>query len=345
MQVPHLAERDAELEQAEVVDRQERVPARVAVLAEQPFDRVVVGHQRRDLRLGDPLEQRLVPGVEVAARREDLRRVRVAVPLQDLGGEPGVQQEHVARLDDDVVGRHDLLERLQVDAPPVVAEVVGQVDEHASPLHARRRPCARGRGGGRSSGGCRRPRRRRAAVRRGRPRRGSRCSTRPPRPRRRRRRTRHRRGRASPTASSTAARGSRHRRPRRRRTWRRPSPPSRSCGRCRRWPGVPSMSSVGARAGGCRRWFKAVPPGKSSGRLRQKLMPASTSRTPCRTFSGVSRLMRPSSSSSPQSPHVEPGGRCCHRFVTSRLPSLSTVPTGWSSVRRAGSHHRRKAQQ
>ena len=48
----------AELEQAEVVDRQERVAARVAVLAEQALDRVVVGDQRRDLRVGDPLEQR-----------------------------------------------------------------------------------------------------------------------------------------------------------------------------------------------------------------------------------------------------------------------------------------------
>src|SRR5665213_1251749 len=50
-------------------------------------------------------------------------------------------------------------------------------------------------------------------------------------------------------------------------------------------------------------------------------MPASTSRTPARTLSGVSRLMRPSSSSSPQSPQVEPGGRCVHRFVTAWSPS------------------------
>src|SRR6187397_290630 len=76
------------------------------------------------------------------------------------------------------------------------------------------------------------------------------------------------------------------------------------------------MSSVGASTGGWRRWFNAVPPGKSSGRLREKLMPCSTSRTPSRTFSGVSRLMRPSSSSSPQSPQVEPSGRCFHRFAT-----------------------------
>src|SRR5271169_1392562 len=49
-------------------------------------------------------------------------------------------------------------------------------------------------------------------------------------------------------------------------------------------------------------------------------MPASTSRTPWSTFSGVSRLMRPSSSSSPQSPHVEPGGRCFHRLLMRSSP-------------------------
>src|SRR3954469_2567080 len=81
------------------------------------------------------------------------------------------------------------------------------------------------------------------------------------------------------------------------------------------------MSSVGARTGGWRRWFSAVPPGKSSGRLRQKLTPASTSRTPCSTFSGVTRLIRPSSSSSPQSPHVDPAGRCVQRFGTALSPS------------------------
>ena len=78
------------------------------------------------------------------------------------------------------------------------------------------------------------------------------------------------------------------------------------------------MSSVGATTGGWRRWLRALPPGKSSGRLRQKLIPASTSRTPWSTFSGVIRLMRPSSSSSPQSPHVEPSGRCCQRLAMVR---------------------------
>src|ERR1700727_1932828 len=49
-------------------------------------------------------------------------------------------------------------------------------------------------------------------------------------------------------------------------------------------------------------------------------MPASTSAAPWSTFSGVIRLIRPSSSSSPQSPQVEPVGRCVHRFVTGSSP-------------------------
>ncbi len=47
-----------------------------------------------------------------------------------------MQQEHVARFDDDLVRRHDLLEGLAVDPAPVVSEVVGEVDEDAPPLHA-----------------------------------------------------------------------------------------------------------------------------------------------------------------------------------------------------------------
>ena len=85
--------------------------------AEHPLDRVVVGDERRDLRVGDPLEQRLVARVEVRAHPVDLHRVRVAVPLEDLGREAGVEQQHVAGLHDDVVGRHDLLERRAVRPP------------------------------------------------------------------------------------------------------------------------------------------------------------------------------------------------------------------------------------
>jgi hypothetical protein len=46
VEIPQLPERDAELEQAEVVDRKEGTPALVAIPADQPFHRVIVGYQR-----------------------------------------------------------------------------------------------------------------------------------------------------------------------------------------------------------------------------------------------------------------------------------------------------------
>ena len=61
-------------------------------------------------------------------------------------------------------------------------------------------------------------------------------------------------------------------------------------------------------------------------------MPASTSRTPWSTFSGVIRLIRPSSSSSPQSPHVEPSGRCFQRFVTCIVLVVGSARSAGSAV-------------
>ena len=181
--------------------------------------------------------------------------------LEDLGREAGVQQEHVARLDDDVVGRHDLLERLAVDAAPVVAEVVGQVDEDASPLHAVEGHVLQAEVVREAAVV--------AAVARGVGLRSDEVDAGAVAVvvdglldrRRRRRRTRHRRARASPTASSTAARASPRRRPTRRRSAGRPTRPSRSCGRCRRWRGCPPCPRSARATGGYRRWFKAVPPG------------------------------------------------------------------------------------
>src|ERR1700742_43564 len=106
--------------------------------------------------------------------------------------------------------------------------------------------------------------------------------------------------------------------------------------------------------GGYRRWLSEEPRGKSSGRLRQKLLPACTSLTPSSTFSDVMRLIRPSSSSSPQSPHVEPSGRRAHRFATADLLTtlyytvrtkltapLAVAPAlTWPDLRRGGGRPR-----
>jgi cation diffusion facilitator CzcD-associated flavoprotein CzcO len=135
VQVPKLAERDAQPEQAEMVDGKQRMSALVAVPADQSLDGIVVGDEGRDLRVSDPLQQRWVTSVEIRTQRVDLHRIGVAIHGQDLGGETSVKQQHVARFHDDVVRLHDPLERLQVDTAPVVAQVVGQVDEDAAPLH------------------------------------------------------------------------------------------------------------------------------------------------------------------------------------------------------------------
>ena len=65
-----------------------------------------------------------------------LPRVGVAVHREDLGREARVNQQHVAGLDDDIVGSHDLFELGAVDGLEVVTEVMRDVDEHAAPLHA-----------------------------------------------------------------------------------------------------------------------------------------------------------------------------------------------------------------
>ena len=240
---------------------------------------------------------------------------------------------------------------VEVDAAPVVAEVVREVDEHAAALHAVERHVLEAEVAARSSGGRRRRRRRRrlrpdevdagavavvvdglldaVAV-------GVELGA--------------RRGRASPTASSTAATASRRRRPTRRRTWGRRSRASRSCGRCRRSPALPSMSSVGASTGGWRRWFRAVPPGKSSGRLRQKLMPASTSRTPCEHLLGreqvdAAELVVVAPVAPRRAGRALLSTACRHWSVSWASPvrTRCNVPTGWSSladvVRVAGTNH------
>ena len=107
-----------------------------------------------------------------------------------------------------------------------------------------------------------------------------------PRRRRRSRRTRRPRARASPTASSTAARASLGRRPTRRRGAGCRTSGSPSGGRCRRprdcrrGPrSARGAAGSGAGSARCRRESRAAGSG-------EKLMPASTSRTPCEHLLG-----------------------------------------------------------
>src|SRR5450759_3768681 len=60
------------------------------------------------------------------------------------------------------------------------------------------------------------------------------------------------------------------------------------------------------------RFCLSLPLDYPGGSDRQKRIPVCTSATPCSTFSGVTRFMRPRWSSGPKSPQFEPGGRCFH---------------------------------
>ena len=85
VEVPHLAERDAQLEQAVVVDGQERVPARSRASPSHPLDRVLsptsaeipasVIHSSSDWSRPSRYAQRVdLHGIRVAAHLQDLRR-------------------------------------------------------------------------------------------------------------------------------------------------------------------------------------------------------------------------------------------------------------------------------
>src|SRR4029077_1901685 len=100
----------------------------------------------------------------------------------------------------------------------------------------------------------------------------------------------------------------------------------------------PFSSPVGDSTGGSRRGLSTLPPGKSSGRLRQNESASFTSAMPSSTFLGVMRFSRPSGSSSPQSPQVEPSGRCFQRFI-----SLSLLPAARLHCALPLRHHARMA--
>ena len=100
------------------------------------LDRVVVGGEDREAAVGDPPQQRRVPPVEHRARAVQHLGVGVPAHLDELLREAGVQQHHVARLDDDAVGLHHAHQLLVADDRARVAKVRVQVDHHAAPLDA-----------------------------------------------------------------------------------------------------------------------------------------------------------------------------------------------------------------
>ena len=243
-----------------------------------------------------------------------------------------MEQEHVAGLDHHAVGGHDLLQRGQVDRRASRApRWWAQVDEHAAALHAVERPCARGRGAWRTTGG---RRRRRAA-------------------------SSLRADEVDAGSVAVVVDGLLHavavgvelgadvgeRVPLRGVLQREGhdvvGPHVDVLGVAE----VGHLAHVDVEEGG-RRCRPCPRSGASDGRVAALVQRGAAGEVerqaqaeadaglhlgarPASTFSGVSRLMRPSSSSSPQSPHVEPSGA-----ASTASSSVATVLTRWLACNR-----------
>ena len=134
-EVPDLAQVNAELEQAVLVQRQGRAAARVAD-RRMRLDRVVVGDQHRQAAVGDPLQQLGIATVEHRTGLVEHRRIRLAGHLDQGLGEAGVQAQHVAGLDHDLVGLDDAHQAVVADQAASPAQIGLQVDHHAAALDA-----------------------------------------------------------------------------------------------------------------------------------------------------------------------------------------------------------------
>jgi hypothetical protein len=97
-EVEHLAEVDAVLEQAVLVQRQPRLlfRQRIGQGGLNQLDRVVVGEYAGEPCVSDPLQQLLVAPLQAGAGLVDQLRVGLLLHLEQHVGEAGVDAHHVA---------------------------------------------------------------------------------------------------------------------------------------------------------------------------------------------------------------------------------------------------------
>ena len=131
--IPELAERDAALEQAMLMQRQAVGDMQLG-RGLHPLHGEIVRAKSCDLVCGQPVVQRLVVALQRGAHVMDALGVRIAAHLQHLVAEGGVDADHVARLDRDAVGLHDVLELGERHGLFGAAEMLLQIDQHAAAL-------------------------------------------------------------------------------------------------------------------------------------------------------------------------------------------------------------------
>jgi hypothetical protein len=137
VEIPQFAEMDAELEQAMTVQWDEGSrPGRAAW--RDRFHRIVVGCNRRDATVGDPLQQAFVSPVQRRAGIAQNLGFGSASHFQQHGRKAGMKAQDVAGLESDVICLHDPHQVIISDKPPRATEVSLEINHHSAPLHSRR---------------------------------------------------------------------------------------------------------------------------------------------------------------------------------------------------------------
>ena len=143
-QVPDLAQVHAELEQAMLVQRQRGAVAG-CVRRRVRLDRIVVGDQRRQAAVGDPLAAALRRGRRAPRRRRSSvvqRRACCSSPAA-AAEKPVCRHTMSPVLDRHLVGFEDAHQLVVAHRDALAADVGVQVDHHAAALHAASPPCSR----------------------------------------------------------------------------------------------------------------------------------------------------------------------------------------------------------
>ena len=135
-QVPQLAQRQAELEQAMMMQGQHRHWP--CTLRRGPrwiaLDGVVVRGDRGDAGIGDPLQQAFVAAVQRAAAMVQHLGIGLAGHLHHHLGKPGAQHKDVAGFDHDAIGLDHAHQVVVSDRAALAPVMRGQVDQHATRL-------------------------------------------------------------------------------------------------------------------------------------------------------------------------------------------------------------------
>jgi len=132
----HLAQRQAKLEQAMLVQRHRAAAGRTPAQPER-FDAHVVADDRRDPAGGDPVEQACVLAVEAGPLDRIDRAAFAPVMPQKRTVHPRAKAQDVAWFDDNIIAFEDRHHCGMIDPRQPLAKILRHIDHYAAPLDTR----------------------------------------------------------------------------------------------------------------------------------------------------------------------------------------------------------------